>query len=113
MQVLRSALRNIDDYSTLTHSGANALWCGSPRSLFWPHEPVVSASRAARLLYKGAAALPPHHTPLVGRWVILRHSRIKSLRNCSQTGASVTGTTPLFQHGRFLMGQLCDRLTPF
>lgn len=49
------------------------------------------------LTYKGAAALPPHTTPFWSADVILRHSRTKSLMNGSQTGASVTDTTPLFK----------------
>ena len=72
MQVLRdSALRSIDDYSTFTHSAADAFWCGSPRPLFWRTTPERISVGDCALTYKGAAALPPHHTPLVGRWLFL------------------------------------------
>lgn len=104
-----SALYNIDDYNTLTHFGVDALWCDSPRSLFSPM--CLSHQRSELRAYLQGSRRPTStHTIRVRTWVILRYSRIKSLRDGPQTGALVTGTAPLFQCCGYLVGQLGDLL---
>ncbi|KAF1934352.1 uncharacterized protein M421DRAFT_388891 [Didymella exigua CBS 183.55] len=100
MQVmLGSAPWNIDDYSTLAlFAAALQMQFGVDRQdLYFGPMDLSYQRRDSRAYLQGSRRPTSIPHPYRSADVILRHSRIKSLRNGSQTGASVTDTTPLSQ----------------